>query len=428
MDAHYPPLAQRVAAITLTVLLFSSGCTHGIVSQRARVTSNAIPAHRLPAELAAPSKNNQVPVAFTRLRRTPVNDHVIGPHDVLGVYIEDVLAVENQLPTVFYPTDVTRAQIETPSVGHPTSVRTNGVIQLPLVGDVKVEGLTIPEAIDKIRRILAEKSIVKDNAVISLDLIRARTIKVFVIREDTGPVTPSLLRRDTHVLAKRGSADAFDLPVFENDLLHALSLSGGLPGTDGYNEVWILRGDGMSEVERGDAMSTLQNNPDAGTLANDSRFVRIPLRVCPGQELPFTEQDIILHDGDVVFVESREREYFTTGGLIQGGKYPLPRDHDVDILEAIAIANSNVVGPAGSVNTTFRSGPGNFLSPSRVIVVRSLPSGEQVKIEVDLRAAVNDPNERIAVMPKDLIVLKFKPHELIGNTLANFINVGYTID
>ena len=185
----------------------------------------------------------------------------------------------------------------------------------------------------------------------------------------------------------------------------------------------------MSEDERLDLLSQLQTDPDGAFAgAHQSQFVRIPLRVCPGQQLPFSPSDVILEDGDVVFIESRDIEFFATGGLIGGGKYAIPRDHDVDILEAIAIANGNVVGPSGNATATnFRSGPGNIVAPTDVVVLRRLPNGEQVKILVDLRVAMNNPHERIAVMPRDMIILRYKPSELVSNIALNFINFNYQL-
>ncbi len=411
-----------LAAVTL------SGCAHGIVTQRSNISKNAIPAHRLPPELSARSRDNKVPLEFTRLRRPPVAEHIIGASDVLGIYIEDVLAVENQLPSVYYPTVALRENVQTPSVGHPVRVQRDGTVSLPLVGNVSVDELTLPQAVDKIRSVYLDKGILKESNFVTVDLISARSVKVFVIREDTGPGVGGLIRRDTQLYARRGTSTPLEMPVYENDVMHALSSTGGLPGIDGFNEVWILRGNTMDDTQRDDMLSQLQSGGDPSEYATPSQFVRIPLRVCRGQELPFAAEDVILHDGDVVFIESRDTEYFTTGGLITGGKYPLPRDHDVDVLEAIAIANTNINGPAGNATATnFRSGPGNIVAPTNAIVVRQLPNGEQIKIAVDLKAAMNDPNERIAVMPKDLIVLRYKPGELLANIALNFVNFNYAI-
>lgn len=413
------------------LLMVCQGCVQGVISQRSRVKTNAIPAHRLPAELRATSKGNYVPLDYTKLRRTPITEHVIGARDVLGIYIEDVLSNrEDELPQVFYPgLRVSNASLNSPSVGHPITVSEDGAILLPVIGKLNLSGLTMPEAVEEIRSRYEEEQIITGQSYVSVDLIRPRSVKVFVLREDSPSNNIQFKARQSEVFVKHGSAAALDLPIFENDVLHALAETGGLPGIDAFNEIWILRSGMMSEEERLDIMSRLQTDPNSVTDGpNQSHFVRIPLRVCPGQQLPFSPADVVLNDGDIVFIESREIEFFTTGGLIGGGKYPIPRDHDLDIMEAIAIANGNGLGPSGNaIATNFRSGPGNIVAPTDVVVVRRLPNGEQIKILVDLRIAVNDVNERITVMPRDLILVRYKPSELLSNIALNFINFNYQI-
>ncbi len=67
-------------------------------------------------------------------------------------------------------------------------------------------------------------------------------------------------------------------------------------------------------------------------------IIKIPVRIGPGENPNLTEADITLYDGDIVFIESRETEVFYTGGLLGGGQYTLPRDYDLHVLEAIAVA------------------------------------------------------------------------------------------
>ena len=84
--------------------------------------------------------------------------------------------------------------------------------------------------------------------------------------------------------------------------------------------------------------------------------MRIPLRLPPGQTPTFKPEDIILESGDIVMIESREREVFYTGGLLGGGEYPLPRDYDLDVLGALAISGQGIA----SQNGTGRGGRGSF--------------------------------------------------------------------
>ena len=241
------------------------------------------------------------------------------------------------------------------------------------------------------------------------------------------------MRRDTQVFAKRGSGFSLDLPVYRNDVMHALTESGGLPGTDAFNDIWVLKAGMTDTSEQSQIVKWIEDGksgPEIEQLSTTGcRVVQIPLRVIPGQPLPFAPEDVILNNGDVVYISSRDTEYFNGGGLLQGGRFRMPRDRDIDVIDAIAIANGNVGGPAGSnaAGNNFRSGPGNIVPPTRVIVIRKLPTGEQIKIRVDLKAAMNDPNERIIIQPRDLVVLKYKPGELLSNVALNFVNIGFNI-
>jgi hypothetical protein len=135
-----------------------------------------------------------------------------------------------------------------------------------------------------------------------------------------------------------------DLPVYENDLLHALAVTGGLPGTDAAREIWIFKRSGLSDPHAICVAELQARTADfaEGEVVNN-QVVRIPLTGSPGEGLPFTQADVQLDDGDVVYVPRRE-EYFYVGGLVGGAKIPLPRDEDIDVIEAISLANGSVGG------------------------------------------------------------------------------------
>ena len=221
----------------------------------------------------------------------------------------------------------------------------------------------------------------------------------------------------------RGSADVVDLPAFENDVLHALSVTGGLPGTDAAREIWVFKRSGLQNphaiTPEELQVRTASYQPDGG---GNSQVIRIPLTGCPGEELPFNVDDVVLNDGDVVFVPRRE-EYFYVGGLVTGGKIPLPRDEDIDVIEAIALANGSIGGPLGQSGQSLASGtPGHMVRPTRVIILREMPDGRQVPIRVDLARAMVDQKERILIQPNDVVMLHFKPHQAVANGLLNALN------
>jgi hypothetical protein len=47
---------------------------------------------------------------------------------------------------------------------------------------------------------------------------------------------------------------------------------------------------------------------------------------------------------------------------------------------------------------------------------------------VDLNKAVEDPSERIRVIPGDLLILQYHPKELAGNVLLNLFDFGFTMN
>jgi hypothetical protein len=168
---------------------------------------------------------------------------------------------------------------------------------------------------------------------------------------------------------------------------------------------------------------------DAGL--GSPEIIRIPLRVYPGEHPPFSEADIILREGDIVFVESRETEFFFTGGLLGGGQYVLPQNYDLDLLEALSIVQSQV-------NTSFNSNTKAIggvsalnhdvtVGASKVIILRKSPNGCEIKIEVDLYDAMRDPRERILIQPGDYVLLQYTRCEAVAAFFERHILEGAVV-
>jgi hypothetical protein len=62
------------------------------------------------------------------------------------------------------------------------------------------------------------------------------------------------------------------------------------------------------------------------------------------------------------------------------------------------------------------------IPPTRVLILRKLPNGEQLPIRVDLTKAMRDSKERITIQPEDMVMLHYKPTEIATNVLLNFFN------
>jgi hypothetical protein len=182
-----------------------------------------------------------------------------------------------------------------------------------------------------------------------------------------------------------------------NDLLQALTQTGGPPGVDAKNEVVIRRG----KYDPAD--------PSKG-------YARIPLRARPDEPLQFTEADITLDDGDTVYIEARDTEVYYVAGLAGASQIPLPRDYDLRVIEALAQVRAPLINGSFNQNAfvgqAVQAGLGNP-NPTLVTVVRRLPNLQQIRIRVDLNEAFRDMRENIIIMPGDIVVLQERPGEAL---------------
>lgn len=399
-------------------------------------TINAVPVSRVPAEiLQGDLKDNYIDISMLRLRQDPPEVYLLGPGDVLGVYVKAILGTEEELPPVHYPEDGNRP----PAIGYPVPIREDGTLALPLIKPLKIEGMSLVEATETIRRAYTYPKVYiqPGEESIIVTLIRPRKTRVLVIREEAG---------GSEGVTKRGTGHVVDLNAYENDVLHALSETGGMPGTDAKNEVLIYRGMYKTGVDCDAMVSQLCQDCQGGDcqdpcfcnaapLPDPPNVTRIPLRYNPANPPVFTEQDIILNEGDIVIIRSRDRETFFTAGVLGGGEFPLPRDKDLDIIGAIAIAR----GPLGNAGTGVGGlgagaggggggGRGNqFCQPSEAVIVRELPCGNSISMKVDLNRALENPSERILIKPKDVIIVRYTLTEEIGNVLLNVFQINYLL-
>ena len=56
-----------------------------------------------------------------------------------------------------------------------------------------------------------------------------------------------------------------------------------------------------------------------------------------------------------------------------------------------------------------------------MFVLRELPCGDQITLKIDLDRALQNPQERILIKPNDVIVLKYKFREEVGNVILGLL-------
>ena len=427
------PSSGRRAICCLAVLMITGAAT-GCSSFLGSYGITGVPVSRVPRDLLyAEKKDDFEDISLLRLRQDQPEFYALGPGDVLGVYIKGVLGDDEKLPPVHYRENSSLP----PAVGYPVPIREDGTLALPIVEPVNVEGMSLVEASKAVREayvggadpILPDE----DGNIVSLTMIHRRTVRVLVMREESGGVAD---------VTKRGTGQILDLPAYENDVLRALNQTGGLPGLDAKNEILIYRGLFQDGVNYDQILATACaqscNDCEDPCFCNESpkpdppNVTRIPLRYHPTRPPAFSQRDIILEDGDIVIIRSRDKETFYTAGQLGGGEHLLPRDKDLDVIGAIALAG----GPLGNAGTGISAlsgagrggiggggggGQAGFCQPSQVLITRELPCGNTITIKVDLNKALQNRSERILIQPGDIVMLRYTITEEVGNLFLGLL-------
>ncbi len=366
--------------------------------------ADGIPVRRLPEEILGRPKADYRPIPLNLLRIHDPGEYRLDKGDVLAIVADEVLTKADQpIPVQLSPGS------DRPAVqGLPVPVQEDGTIRLPLLDPIEVKGKTLPEVRAAIvHQIVEVKKILQPGkGRVTVELLQPRRYRVIVVREDSQPVVPQFAAAGATAAViggtKRGAAFAVLLEPGRNDLLHALTLTGGPPGLEAKNEIVIRRG---------------AYDPDDPAKG----YVRIPLRLPPDMPITFTEKDITLYDGDTVYIEARDTEVYYVAGLAGATQVPLPRDYDLRVIEALAQVRAPLINGSFSQNAfvaqAVQAGIGNP-NPSLVTVVRRLPNGQQIRIRVDLNQAYRDLRENILIQPGDLIVLQERPGEALARYLT----------
>lgn len=422
-------ISWQVVMAALTAAL--SGC--------AAVTNpvgKGVPVRMVPEELLSTSHKQDVSLPLTLLGQPTPDAYRLAHGDILAVYIEGWLPREGQQqqqPTIPYTTPTLLGARDQrrlpPTIGYPIPVQPDGTVDLPGVGPVRVHGMTIAEAREAIRRAYVERKLLKEDAVLLVSLMQPRQYQVLVLRQEA----TSFISGPNGITfgSKRGLGFEIELFAYENDVLHALARTGGLPGVDTCNEIIVQKNAFRNEQERALLMQSLSRCPGHANPLEALRLpgpiLRIPLRCSPGHPPAIRPEDVLLESGDVVYIPACNSNVFYTGGLLPPGEWQIPPDRDLDVVEAIGYVKGAMVnGAFGGSNLSgqlLQPGIGNP-SPSQVTVVRRTPAGTTLPIIVDLNVALRDARERIRIHPGDILILQERPTEAMTRyftqTFLNF--------
>ncbi|MEM9702769.1 MAG: polysaccharide biosynthesis/export family protein, partial [Planctomycetota bacterium] len=402
------------------------------------------PAEKLACSFRTPVRTPRRPIDLSLLGQPRPSVYRLDTGDVVGIYAPALFGDGGleQPPTIVAET--TESLI--PGQGYPHRVGRDGALHIPLLGPVMVRGLTPREAGGRIVELIRAQYQIdedKEDPVVNLSVLRERTISVVVFRNEVGP-DGAVDNNAAGIGGERfdaGAGEIVELPAYQNDVLHALAATGGAPSLEGDTVVTVARAGGLRLTGCGPNGCRPGCEPGAlgaglmpGQIGGHSlgpagrpiveapptidgpQVVKIPLQLLPGQRPGFCHSDVLLRDGDAVYVDGRTKEVFYTGGRLGAGSFRLPRDSDIDVLEALAI----VQGQRQGLGAAGRGLAGNSVlsrditaGASSLIVLRERPDGSRLRIEVDLRDALVDPRERILIRPRDYLILQYRKGEAV---------------
>lgn len=368
-DPIYQRWLKRSVYVPLVVLLL---CFTGCYTP---LRTFAIPANQLPDTYRMALRTCGKPLNYASLTQAPVFDYLLGPDDILEVTVPELYEGAVSTPI--------RVQ-----------VMPDGTITLPLIGGVYVEGLNLMRAQQEIVARYADGYLIQPRVMLFL----AEKAKVKVL-----------------VLGKVAAPGVYELEKYQEDIAEALAAAGGLT-EDAADVIELHRR--IVEPRRslpelrplprvhGDEAPSPSDLPSVGrSPANNTRkeVVRIPLRGV--EDVTSVLSDLRLRPSDVIVVPERTQEVFFVVGRLSptnrllftasarerelGNGFLLPRDREIDVLTAVAMAG--YIDPIDSPNT--------------VTVQRTMPDGRPLLILVDLIEARYDPQATVLVYPGDIIYL-----------------------
>jgi len=261
-------------------------------------------------------------------------------------------------------------------------VARSGVVALPVLGQVRVAGLTVEEITELIVRRLRDEGVLHDPRVtVSVTDFRSRRVAVLGAVNEPG---------------------VYGLRQNATTLLGALALAGGTTERAGQ-VAYILRGSSICEPSEGER------------AALDSPGRVIPVDLHDLLEEGDAAADIVLESGDVVHVPEA-KQFFVLGFVRQPGGYPLARP--TTLLEGIALAGGLREGEA---------------SPGACVLRRKSPAGEQI-LGVDLGAIAAGKAPDVYLCPNDVIEVRQTLARRVAVGVLDFFKgmfhfgVGYTLN
>lgn len=341
-----------------TVCVLSSGCR----------TPTDYRAANLPLELRADKGHSSKSFDLSSIAQQSINKDLIYPGDVLQVTV--ATGIEENEPHTW-----------------PLRVSDQGLIEVPLVGPVRLAGLNLLQAEREIRRVSIERDIYRRPHV-SVLMQQRRMIFVRVVGAVKNP-------------------GVHELPAAGSDLLAALVAAGGLSENAGtlveLRHPNSTRSYLRSERFEGVALASFEKSADIPT-----RSLQIDLS---DDQAMSGELDLHVEDGSVIMIPEKPSHSISVIGLVKRpDNYALPPDETLRVLGAIALAGGRRVSVA-----------------DRVRVIRQRSDGEDpIVIAVSIKSAKRNGKENLILAAGDTVSVEDTAATFLVETVQSFIRFGFT--
>ncbi|MBM4285793.1 MAG: hypothetical protein FJ128_11180 [Deltaproteobacteria bacterium] len=344
------------AALVIIILACVAGCG----GPSPQMLTAPVPAHR-----PAPNQDNQMQqqlmVQASRASLARYKDYQVGAEDLLVIQI--------------YGQDKLNREIR---------VNGQGEITLPLVGVVKVAGLTTQQIEKRLWALYDADYLVNPQLTVAVKEFRHQRVAV------TGAVD------------KPGSYEL----IGPRTLLEALSLAGGLsnkPGAQAGDVVNVIRHQNAPDlVRKVQARAVQPFAPQTDTLVIDLR------RLVSGRA---PELNISVQNGDVIHVHFAGTAY-VLGGVRKSG--------NIAVKENLTV--SQAVALAGGIDP--------ILGTNNITILRFDEQGKPRKIDTNLKSIIAGTDDDLPVKDNDVIVVNesaIKKAAYVIRTLIPIPSGGYSL-
>ena len=364
-----PNLASGLALLTLA--LGAVGCQSSYLTPR-----------DLPPDFLAPHGAGSQRIQLRGMNSYGGVSTAVGPSDLLDVSIVTGLASDETEPL----------QVR---------VGDDGSVDIPYVGSVVVSGLEPTAVADRIAAAAVERGI----------YLRPQ-VSVTVTEQATNRVT---------VLGAVAEPGVQEVPRNACDILTSIAAAGGFTEEAGT----------VVEILRHDSASLVNNSPTAPGGETDSGVQQVAfnapqLRGPQQNNVPTSATERVdlsnlgsssqvqyrLDDRDVVIVRPREERVIHISGLVRKpDQFELTEDHDLRVLDAIAMA--------GGVTTNVAN---------KVIIIRQSPDQtEPVVVQVSISKAKVDGTENLLLQSGDMISVEPTITTTVVETIKDVFRVSMGI-